>query len=125
MGKAPHGYLCVTPYFTVADADGFMAFVAAVLDARVVKENRYPDGSIQHARLEIGDSLIMLNQATADYPPNTSQMHVYVDDVDVAYRLALEHGAVSLMAPMIRPHGDRMAGFTDPGGNVWWVAQAV
>lgn len=31
-------------------------------------------------------------------------------------------GAVSLMAPKDRPHGDRMAGVRDPCGNIWWVA---
>jgi uncharacterized glyoxalase superfamily protein PhnB len=88
----------------------------------LVKESRYEDNSIQHARLLIGDSLIMLNQSNGDYPALVSQMHIYVEDADEAYQAALGLGATSLMEPNIRPHGDRMAGIKDPCGNVWWLA---
>lgn len=124
MMKPPHGFLPLTPYFTVQDADALIRFCLAVFDARILKDNRYDDGTLQHARLQIEDSLIMLNQATADFPVTVSQMHLYVDDVDATYHLALREGATSLMAPMLRPHGDRMAGFIDPTGNFWWVAAA-
>ena len=124
MTKPPHGFLPLTPYFTVQDADALIRFCVAVFDARILKDNRYDDGTLQHARLQIEDSLIMLNQATADFPVTVSQMHLYVDDVDATYHLALREGATSLMAPMLRPHGDRMAGFIDPTGNFWWVAAA-
>lgn len=125
MMKPPHGFLPLTPYFTVQDADALIRFCVAVFDARILKDNRYDDGTLQHARLQIEDSLIMLNQATADFPVTVSQMHLYVDDVDATYHLALEEGATSLMVPMLRPHGDRMAGFIDPTGNFWWVASAA
>ena len=124
MMKPPHGFLPLTPYFTVQDADALIRFCVAVFDARILKDNRYDDGTLQHARLQIEDSLIMLNQATADFPVTVSQMHLYVDDVDATYHLALREGATSLMAPMLRPHGDRMAGFIDPTGDFWWVAAA-
>lgn len=120
--KPPHGFLPLTPYFTVDDADGLIRFAMTVFGARILKDSRYPDGRVQHVRLQIEDSLIMLNQATDEFAATRSQMHLYVDDVDATYHLALNEGAVSLMAPMVRPHGDRMAGFTDPTGNIWWVA---
>ena len=122
MMKPPHGFLPLTPYFTVQDADALIRFCVAVFDARILKDNRYDDGTLQHARLQIEDSLIMLNKATADFPVTVSQMHLYFDDVDATYHLALREGASSLMAPILRPHGDRMAGFIDPTGNFWWVA---
>ena len=112
----------ITPYFTVQDADRFMRFLVAAFGAILVKENRYDDGRVQHARFLIGNSLIMLNAATDDYPPNVSQMHIYVDDADVAHTSALRLGATSLMEPNDRPHGARMAGIIDPCGNVWWLA---
>lgn len=122
MVNAPHGYLQLTPYFTLNDADKFIAFAVNVFGASIIKESRYENGVVQHVRLQIFDSLIMLNQATDEYSPNVSQMHLYVDDAEKTYRRALEYGASSLMKPMIRPHGDRMAGFKDPAGNIWWVA---
>jgi len=118
----PHGHHSLTPYFTVEDADRLIAFLTKVFGGNVVKEDRYDDGRVQHARVRIGDSLIMLNQAGADYPANASQMHLYVDDVESVYRNALVEGAVSLMEPNRRPHGDQMAGFRDPTNNTWWIA---
>lgn len=96
-----------------------------VFGAHILRENRYPDGRVQHVRLQINDSLIMINQASADFVATVLQMHLYVDDVDMTYQRALQEGAVSLMTPMVRPHGDRMAGFTGPTNNIWWVAAPI
>lgn len=123
MSEVLHTFPSLTPYFTVKNADGFIEFMGKVFNATLIKENRYEDGTIQHARLLIGENMIMLNQATDQYLPNTSQMHLYVDDIEKTYDLALKNGAKCLMKPMMRPHGDRMAGFNDPAGNIWWVAE--
>ncbi|MGP6087842.1 VOC family protein [Antarctobacter jejuensis] len=122
--STPKGRQSITPYFTVTDGDRLIGFLTDVFDASVIKENRYSDNRIQHARLRIGNSIIMLNESSNDYPANTSQMHLYVDDTDGVYERALKSGAVSLMEPNDRPHGDRMAGIKDPCGNVWWIATA-
>ncbi len=122
MADVPDVFPCLTPYFTVQDADEFIKFACKVFGAIDFKENRYEDGTVQHTRLAIGDSMLMVNQSTDQYAPNKSQMHLYVDDVEKTYGVAMENGAKSLMLPMIRPHGDRMAGFHDPQGNIWWVA---
>ena len=123
--SSPHGYCIATPYLTVSDANRFIEFMLQVLEASVIYENRYEDGSLQHARFVIGDSLFMANQASNEYPENESQIHIYVSDVDQTYKKALESGATSLMKPNVRPHGERMAGFKDPCGNRWWVASPV
>ncbi len=112
----------ITPYFTVQDADQLIAFLVAAFEAKVFKEDRGSDNRIQHARVLIGDSVVMLNESSASYAANISQMHLYVEDVDVTYARALGLGAVSMMEPNKRPHGDRMAGIKDPCGNVWWIA---
>ena len=118
----PEGYHSITPYFTVKEADRLITFLVTVFDASVIKESRYEDNRIQHARLRIGDSIIMLNEETEVYPRNTSQMHLYVCDVDGSYETALKAGATILMEPNDRPHGDRMAGIKDPCGNIWWLS---
>lgn len=112
----------ITPYFTVQNADRMIDFLVAAFDAKVVKQDRYDDNSIQHARLVIGNSLIMLNQSTSDYPVNVSQMYIRVEDADMSYNSALTLGAASIMEPNDRPHGYRMAGIKDPCGNIWWLA---
>lgn len=123
--NAPHGFSELTPYFTVTDADGFITFLTAVFTAKTIKESRYEDGTIQHARLQVGDSLIMLNQANETYAALQMQMHLYVTSVDNTHAKAIHEGATSIMQPMLRPHGDRMAGFCDPMGNVWWIAETA
>lgn len=118
----PDGYHSITPYFTVPDADRLIDFLTAAFDASVIKESRYDNTRIQHARVRIGDSILMLNESTETYRANTSQMHLYVEDTDAIYDMALRSGATPLMEPNNRPHGDRMAGIEDPCGNIWWIA---
>ena len=77
----------LTPYFTLLDADGFIDYMIAVFDAQIIKDSRNANGTIQHARLKIEDSVIMLNQADKNYPPNQSQMHLYVESVENIYKL--------------------------------------
>lgn len=112
----------ITPYFTVQDGDRLIEFLIAAFDASLVKENRLEDKRIQHARLLIGDSLIMLNESSDQYAANISQMYLYVDNADKTYERSLELGAASLMEPNDRPFGDRVAGIKDPCGNIWWLA---
>ena len=55
--NAPHGFHAVTPYFTVHDAGRLIEFLSAAFGAAIIKENRYDNGKIQHARVCIGDSV--------------------------------------------------------------------
>lgn len=112
----------ITPYFTVENADDLIGFAVEVFEGLLIKEDRYEDGKIQHARILIGDSIIMINQSTEHFSVNVSQMYVYVDDVESRYKNALKHGAMSIMEPNLRPFGDRVAGVKDPCGNIWWIA---
>lgn len=122
-GPWPGGVQTIAPYFTVEDADRLIDFLAAAFGARLTQINRYDDGSVQHARMQIGECILMINQRTEAYPANISQMHIYADDLQSAFVAALDCGATELMAPNRRPHGDLMAGVKDPCGNIWWIAQ--
>lgn len=118
----PEGYNTVTPYFTVRGADKLIEFLIAAFDGSLVVEKRGSDSEIQHARVRIGDSIIMLNEASESYAANISQIHLFVADVDETFAKALSAGATAIMEPNVRPHGDRMAGVRDPCGNIWWIA---
>jgi PhnB protein len=120
--KLPEGYHTITPYFTVSDADQLLEFLVEAFGGAIVATNRYPTGRIQHARVRVGDSVIMINESNEQYPVNVSQIHLYVDDVEIVFSKALSAGAVSIMEPNERPHGDRMAGVKDPCENIWWIA---
>ena len=71
----------ITPFFTVSDASAFMDFMSFVSSAEVTRQDFYYDGSIQHTRLKLSDSVIMLNEANSAYLAMKFQMHVYAWDV--------------------------------------------
>ncbi len=121
-GNVSGRHHAITPYFTVTDADRLIAFITEVFDGHLLMADRTDNGRVRHARVRIGDSIVMLNEASEDYTANESQMHLVVDDVDATFARALQHGASTLMEPNLRPHGDRMAGFRDPCANTWWIA---
>ena len=121
--RIPEGLHTVTPYFTVSDGDQLIEFMVEAFGGKILVTDRYDNGSIQHARVRIGDSVIMLNESNEDYSDNVSQMHLYVDDVEDVFSKALTGGAVSVMEPNVRPHGDHMAGVKDLCGNIWWIAR--
>ena len=121
--KIPKGLHTITPYFTVSDADQLIEFVVQVFDGSILVIDRYPNGRIQHARIGVGSSVIMLNECNEHYPANVSQMYLYVEDVESKYSKALDAGAASIMEPNDRPYGDRIAGIKDPCGNIWWIAK--
>ena len=125
VNPVPEGYHTVTPYLVSRDADGLLAFLKAAFDAREHDISRHDNGSIWHADIVIGDSHVMLSQATEQFPATTGAIYLYVPDADNTYRAALAAGATSLMEPADQFYGDRNAGVKDPFGNAWWIATHV
>jgi PhnB protein len=84
------------------------------------------DGKIMHAEIRIDDTVVMIADAGGPYPAFPVWLHVYVPDVDAAYRKALAAGGVSVQEP-IQKKGDpdKRGGFKDPAGNTWWVSTQV
>src|SRR5438034_10033168 len=67
----------------------------------------------------------MMADSTPQYNPIPSQLYVYVDNVDEAYRRGLKAGGTSEQEPTTQFYGDRTAAVKDPTGNVWWIASRV
>ena len=121
----PEGYPSVSPYLIVDGASRTIDFLVRVLEA--VELRRFPDptGRIMHAEVRIGDSVVMLADGGAGWPPVPSHVHVYVSDVDATYRRALEAGATSVQEPAKKDDADRRGGVKDAGGTTWWIATKV
>jgi PhnB protein len=100
-------------------------FVTGVLGGSVLMRLDREDGSLMHASLSIGDSVVMLGSAGDTFPGFPVWLHVYVPDVDATYRRALERGAESVQEPSEKGDGDRRGGIKDPAGNTWWIATHV
>lgn len=118
----PEGYHTVTPYLTIQGAAKLIEFLKQAFEARETERITQPDGTIGHAEVRIGDSVVMMADAGGERQPMPSGIYLYVNDTDAVYKRALQAGATSLMEPADQFYGDRSAGVKDPVGNHWWVA---
>ena len=84
-----------------------------------------PDGRVAHAEMKIGNSIVMMSDATTEFKPAESQLYVYVDNVDDTYKRALQAGATVVREPKDQFYGDRNASVKDPVGNIWGIATHV
>jgi PhnB protein len=121
----PEGYHTVVPYVVAADAEALLEFLKTGLNAKEIEVMRYPDGRVWHGDVVIGDSHVMLSQATEQHPAMPATLYLYVPDTDAAYRGALAAGATSVMEPATQFYGDRNAGVKDSNGNMWYFGTHV
>ena len=121
----PDGYPAVTPYLMVRDAARFIDFLSTVFGARVTEQLKRPDGKIGHTEVRLGDSLIMLSEASDDYPATPVMLHFYVEDVDAAFARAIKAGGTVVAEPTKQFYGDRSGGVKEPCGNTIWIATHI
>jgi PhnB protein len=121
----PEGYHTVTPYLIVEGADELLDFVREAFAADQRFRMDAPDGSVGHAEVTIGDSVVMLADASEQWPARPGSLHLYVEDCDGVYQRAVEAGATSLEEPNDKFYGDRSGCVRDPAGNVWWITTHV
>ena len=119
----PDGYHAVTPYLVVKGAGKLIEFMTDVFGAE--ETFRMGGDTIMHAEVCLGDSMIMLGDASEQNPPRPAMIHLYMPDADAAYRKALAAGAKSIREPADQFYGDRSAGVEDAFGNQWWIATHI
>lgn len=134
MSKStPAGYHTVTPSIIVRDAARAIDFYARAFGAEEVSRIAAPDGSIMHAEIRIGDSIVMLGEENEQWGTlsplstrgNPGSLHIYVDDADAAFARALRAGA-SIRYPLEDAFwGDRYGKVTDPYGHEWGIATRI
>jgi uncharacterized glyoxalase superfamily protein PhnB len=119
----PEGYHSVTPYLVVRGAEQTIDFLKQAFGAEVVFEPlKRPDGTILHTEVTIGDSRVMLSEASDQHPAKPAMLYLYVPDIDALYRRALSAGGVSIKEPTDEFFGDRTGSVKDPAGNHWEIA---
>jgi PhnB protein len=133
VSNPPQGYHSVTPYMTVRDAKAALAFYAEAFGAEKTMQLDMPDGTIAHAEMRIGDSIVMLseeNEAWGTKGPLTlggSPMFLmlYVADVDAAFARAIAAGASEVRPVADQFYGDRSGTLKDPFGHQWTLATHI
>ena len=126
----PDDYPRVIPYLTVDGASKAIEFYADVFGATERVRMPGPDGKIGHAELDVGDSVVMLADATPDMGNSTPAalggtpvtLMVYVEDVDDVFSRAIAAGASADRPVEDMFYGDRCSAVTDPSGNTWSIA---
>lgn len=131
----------LSPYLAIPSARRAIGWYAAVFDARlageVYEDEVAGERLITHAGLVIGNSLLMLAEASVAEQyvagetgravsggPSADSVVVAVPDVDAVLARAAELGAEITRAPRDEPYG-RMGAMVDPFGRRWLVQAAA
>ncbi|MDA4114799.1 MAG: VOC family protein [Thaumarchaeota archaeon] len=133
LPPVPAGFRTVTPYLSVAGAASAIEFYKKAFGARELMRNAAPDGSIMHARLKIGDSIVMLSDQYPD--PGESRpatfeaggviLHLYSKNVDGMWKDAIAAGAKVVLALDNQYWGERYGQLLDPFGHRWSLSMQV
>ncbi|MEM7482111.1 MAG: VOC family protein [Acidobacteriota bacterium] len=123
QGPRRPGFSTVTPYLIVDNAPALARFVAELFGAEELDRTLDDDGRLRHASFRLGDSMIEMSSARAEWKARPGSLHVYWEDVDGCFRRALELGAESLHEPMTMDYGEYGAALEDPFGNHWYLAR--
>ena len=84
-----------------------------------------PNGTVLHAQVRVGDSLVMIGEPQAPWKPRPSMLYLYVADVDATYSRAIKAGAKTVVGPINMFYGDRHACVKDVAENNWWIATRI
>ncbi len=129
----PEGYHSLTPSLIVRDASRAIEFYKKVFGAEETLRLAMPDGSIAHAEVRIGDSILMLADESPQWGTRSpesiggsgSGIMLYVEDVDAVFRRAIENGASEVSPVENQFYGDRSGQLQDPFGHRWTIATNV
>jgi len=126
----PDGYHTVTPYLVMQGAAKAIEFYKRAFGASELLRLAGPGGTIGHAEIKIGDSIIML----ADEHPQMGyrgpqalggtpvSILLYVKNVDALFAQAIAAGGKATRPVADQFYGDRSGTLTDPFGHVWTIS---
>jgi uncharacterized glyoxalase superfamily protein PhnB len=127
----PEGHHTITPYLVVRDAAKAIEFYKRAFGAEEALRMPGPDGkTVMHAELRIGDAFIYLTGENPEWGKKSPQayggspvsLHLYVADVDAAFKRAVAAGATVKMPVDDMFWGDRYGQVSDPFGFDWGIA---
>ncbi len=114
----------VTPRLALSDGAAGIDFYKAAFDAKELGERYHmPDGTLVHAELLIGDSVVMVKDAQDD--DFKALLCTYWPDVDAAWDRAVRAGAEVIYPLADQFYGERGGRLADPFGNHWMLAARI
>ena len=129
----PSGMHTVTPYLVIDGASKAIEFYKRAFGAKEIDRSPMADGSLMHATIRIGDSIIMMSdefpggdsKSPTSAGSKTVNLHITSKDVDKLWNQALNAGAKPTLPLENQFWGERYGKLQDPFGHIWSVSMAV
>lgn len=124
----PEGMHTITPQLAIDGCDKAIEWFQKAFGAELVARAPDPSGKkVWHAAVRIGSSTIFVNDVFPEMGggAQTASLWLYTDNVDQAWKRAIEAGGKQTMPLGDMFWGDRMGALKDPFGNSWNLAQHI
>lgn len=128
----PRGFRTVTPYLSINGAAAAIDWYKKAFGAKELFREAMPDGKLMHARIRIGDSIVMMSDIMPgpNAPSEISgklpvSLHIYIRNVDKMWQQAVDAGAKVTMPLDNQFWGERYGQLTDPFGHNWSLSEQV
>ncbi len=131
MNYKPQNMQDVIANLTFKDSEKAAEFYKTSLGATDVEIMKADNGWVMHGNMRIGDSVVFFNDEAEFMPrkaptePQSVAFYIYVEDVDAAFKQAIENGMTPIFEPQTMFWGDRTAVATDPFFYSWTFATQV
>jgi PhnB protein len=130
VNPIPPGFHSLSMHLNVEGAAKYIDFLKQAFGAVEISRSPGPDGKLMHALLQIGDSMMMLNDdmGTAYGCPAVVRgnlpivLNLYVPDADATFNQAVAAGCEVSMPIADQFWGDRYGHVRDPFGFNWAIA---
>ncbi|MDF1661323.1 MAG: VOC family protein [Planctomycetota bacterium] len=130
----PDGYNSLNSYLIVKDAKAATEFYVKAFGAKAGMHMAKPDGTgTMHAEIEFGNSRLMIcdeniawgMKSAATLGGSPISLFMYVEDVDSAFKKAVDAGC-TVESPVVDAFwGDRYGHLKDPYGINWSLATHI
>lgn len=130
----PEGFGTLTPHLVIDGAAAAMDFYKLAFEAMEIARAPMPDGRrLMHGLMKLGNSMLMLVDTIEEMGMKGPKalggtvvsLHLYVPDVDDAFKRAVDAGCTVAMPPADMFWGDRFAKVIDPFGHEWSLATHI
>jgi len=134
VNPVPEHLHSVTPLLVCTPCADAIAFYERAFGAeRVGDVMEGPDGSVGHAEIRIGDSVVMLADEWPDAPTrsptslggSSAALFIYAEDIDGLWERAVEAGCEVVFPLELQFYGDKGGRLRDPFGHTWGLGQHV
>lgn len=129
----PSGFHSVTPYLAIKGAAQAIEWYEKAFGAKEIMRQEGPEGKLIHARVRIGDSVVMMSDVFEVAAHKDSEgsgavsvsLHIYSRNVDALWKRAVEAGAKVEMQLDDMFWGERYGQLTDPFGHSWSLSMRI